>query len=87
MTMVTTEGIQIPDRGAQAMGYLCNFGPVFEYQNGVLSLSRYNFFFNVGPPKEDIFLTTFYGLYFSSMLHMLQIAINSKAFAITIVNS
>ena len=25
----------------------------------------YNSFFNVGPPKEDIFLTTFYGLYFS----------------------
>ena len=33
------------------------------------------FFFKVGPHKEDIFLTTSYGLYFSSMLHMLQIAI------------
>ena len=25
------------------------------------------FFFNVGPPKEDIFLTTFYGLYVRKM--------------------
>ena len=36
---------------------------------------RAKYFFYVGPPKEDIFLTTFYGLYFSSMLHMLQISI------------
>ena len=28
------------------------------------------FFFNVGPPKESIFLTTFYGLYFSHHLHI-----------------
>ena len=29
------------------------------------------YFFNVGPRKEDIFLTTFYGLYFSSdVLHV-----------------
>ena len=33
------------------------------------------YFFYVGPPKENIFLTTFYGLNFSSMLHMLQISI------------
>ncbi len=33
------------------------------------------FFFNVGPPKDSIFLTTFYGLYFSHQLHMLQITI------------
>ena len=26
-------------------------------------------FFNVGPPKENIFLTTFYGLYFQSKMH------------------
>jgi hypothetical protein len=32
-------------------------------------------FFYVGPPKESIFLTTFYGLYFSHELHMLQITI------------
>ena len=35
---------------------------------------KYFFLLNVGPHK-DIFLTTFYGLYFSSMLHMLQISI------------
>jgi hypothetical protein len=33
------------------------------------------FFINVGPPKESIFLATFYGLYFSHQLHMLQITI------------
>jgi hypothetical protein len=32
-------------------------------------------FFLFGPPKESIFLTTFYGLYFSPQLHMLQITI------------
>jgi hypothetical protein len=33
-------------------------------------------FFNVGTFKEGIFLTTFYGLYFSHhFLHMLQITI------------
>ena len=26
--------------------------------------------FKFGPPKESIFLTTFYGLYFQSSLHM-----------------
>ena len=28
------------------------------------------FFFNVGPLKEDIFLTTIYGLYFSIITHI-----------------
>jgi hypothetical protein len=32
-------------------------------------------FFYVGPLKESIFLTTFYGLNFSHQLHMLQITI------------
>ena len=30
----------------------------------------YSIFFNVGPHKEDIFLTTFYGLYFNHQLHI-----------------
>ena len=54
MTMVTTEGIQIPDRGAQAMGYLCNFGPVFEYKNGVLSFSRYKINRNARPNNYQL---------------------------------
>ena len=31
------------------------------------------FFFNVGPPQESIFLTTFYGLYFSINTQTIQI--------------
>ena len=31
----------------------------------LISIAHYYYFFNVGPPKEDIFLTSFYGLYFS----------------------
>ena len=30
----------------------------------------YAFFLNVGFPKEDIFLTTFYGLYFNQQVHI-----------------
>ena len=30
----------------------------------------YNFFY-VGPPKEDIFLTTFYSLYFNQQVHII----------------
>ena len=33
----------------------------FEVCGGLLGLNYY--FFNVGPPKEDIFLTNFYDLY------------------------
>ena len=33
--------------------------------NGPISLHSNIYFFNVGPPKQDIFLTTFYGIYFS----------------------
>jgi threonine/homoserine/homoserine lactone efflux protein len=33
-------------------------------------------FFNVGTPKESIFLTTFFGLYFSHQTHILQITIH-----------
>ena len=29
-----------------------------------------NIFLIVGPPKEDIFLTTFYGLYFNQLAHI-----------------
>ena len=30
------------------------------------------FFFYLDPPKEDIFLTTFYGLYFSGIVNFIQ---------------
>jgi hypothetical protein len=51
------------------------------YAPSALILERPTFiyiisFFYVGPPKESIFLTTFYDLYFShQFLHMLQITI------------
>jgi hypothetical protein len=53
-----------------------NFGQCAE-KNIDASLDPFSisFFLNVGPLKEGIFLTTFYGLYFSHQLHMLQITI------------
>ena len=35
----------------------------------VQALTKYSFF-NVGHPKEDIFLTTFYDLYFNQQVHI-----------------
>ena len=67
------------------LGYLEHFKKGAEISiSPLLTYSNLNlfFFFNVGPLKEDIFLTTFYGLYFNQWCtYILQITFQLWAYA------
>ena len=44
------------------------------------------FFFNVGPPKKNIFLTTFYSLYFNQGAHLFAIKYKIRPQCPSLVN-